>query len=266
MIADIVLDHVAVAVERHPDAWPRYRRDLGGEWMSAGDGFGFSPAQLAYADGMRIEILQPHAVERNDFLRRFLDRNGPGPHHLTFKVGDIQAAIDEVTAAGYPPVSIDLSDPGWQEAFLHPKAASGVVVQLAQAEGSWVTDPPADLPPPDRPTGRLVHVAHAVASLDAGLDLWAAVLGGVEDGRGEDGDARWVDLQWRGPGRVRLLTPTRPDSPVAAWLDGRPGRIHHLAFAVERPEAIADARPTGDGIWEVDPADNLGTRLVLRSP
>ena len=93
MIPEIDLDHVAVAAERQSDAWPRYAGDLAGEWMAGGFTIGFASAQLRFANGMRIEVLRPHEVERNDFLRRFLDRNGPGPHHLTFKVTDIVSAL-----------------------------------------------------------------------------------------------------------------------------------------------------------------------------
>ena len=130
MISDTLLDHVAVAVERHSDAWPRYAGDLAGRWRSGGWGTGFAPAQLEYANGKKIEILAPHRADENDFLRRFLDRNGPGPHHLTFKVGDIDDALADAADAGYQPINVDLSDSTWKEAFLHPRDATGALVQL----------------------------------------------------------------------------------------------------------------------------------------
>ena len=82
---------------------------------------------------MKLEVLEPHDVAVNDFLRRFIDRSGTGVHHVTFKVADFDAAVDASTAAGFPPVSVSRDDPDWMEAFLHPKAASGIVVQLAKA-------------------------------------------------------------------------------------------------------------------------------------
>ncbi len=92
---DAALDHVAVAVERWADAWPRYAVELGGAWSSGGFNVGFGPAQLRFANGARVEILQPWEPEENPFLRRFLDRHGPSPHHLTFKVPDLASAIDQ---------------------------------------------------------------------------------------------------------------------------------------------------------------------------
>ena len=252
-----VLDHVAVAVERWDDAWSRYVGELGGEWVSGGESIGFAPGQLRFANGMRLEVLAPHAVDRNDFLRRFLDSHGPGPHHLTFKVPDLAAALAEAEGAGFDPVGIDLRDPDWKEAFLHPKQARGVVVQLAEARGEWSSPPPAGLPARAEPAS-LDHVAHAVAGLDDGLTLFADLLGGEEQGRGRDEGARWVDLAWPGAGRIRVVAPTSSSSPVTAALAGRTGRVFALAFTVP---SLTDGPPR-----VVEPADNLGVRLVLRPP
>jgi methylmalonyl-CoA/ethylmalonyl-CoA epimerase len=256
VISDIDLDHVAVAVERWSDAWPHYRGDLSGEWVAGGAAPGFSSAQLRYANGMKIEVLEPNLVDVNDFLRRFLDRNGPGPHHLTYKVADIQSALADAEASGYRPVGVDLSMDDWKEAFLHPKDAPGVVVQLAESHGSWASDPPADLPAARMSApATLVHVAHAVASLDEGTRLFVDLLGGKETARGEDATANWLDLAWPGPGRVRLAEPTSPSSPLSAWLDGRAGRVHHIGFATQEGSDI--------GAASLEPPLNNGVRLCL---
>jgi hypothetical protein len=47
-------------------------------------------------------------------------------------VRDLAVAIEQVRAAGYEPVDIDLSHEFWKEAFLHPKQTNGVLLQLAQ--------------------------------------------------------------------------------------------------------------------------------------
>jgi catechol 2,3-dioxygenase-like lactoylglutathione lyase family enzyme len=252
-----VLDHVAIALERWDDAWPRYVGELGGEWVSGGESIGFAPGQLRFANGMRVEVLAPFAVDQNDFLRRFLDTSGPGPHHLTFKVPDLAAALAEAEAAGFAPVGVDLRDPTWKEAFLHPKQARGVVVQLAESYGEWSSPPPPGMPPRGEPSS-LDHVAHAVADLDDGLALFAGLLGGEEQGRDEDDAARWVDLAWPGPGRIRVVAPRSPASPLATALAGRPGRVHALSFTVP-------SLPTGEP-RVVEPEGNHGVRLVLHPP
>ena len=261
MLSDIVLDHVAIAAENMTDLFPRYGGDLGARWIGGGATIGFDSAQISFANAMKVEMLEPYAVEQNDFLRRFLDRNGAGPHHLTFKVKDLKSALVAVEAAGYRPVGVDLSSPWWKEAFLHPKDAPGVVVQLAESleGGDWGQTTPIGFPEP-RVTepATLVHVAHAVADLDEGRRLFVDLLGGKE-AMTADG---LVDLTWPGPGRIRLVTPDA-DATLTAWLDGRRGRVHHLAFECAQPDKIAAAEPIGNGVYEIPPEQNFGVRLLL---
>jgi catechol 2,3-dioxygenase-like lactoylglutathione lyase family enzyme len=281
-----VLDHVAVAVEGWSDAWPRYVHQLGGVWHSGGVNSGFSPAQLSFANGAKVEILQPWEPENNPFLRRFLDHSGPGPHHLTFKVPDINAALERVGAAGYAPVNVRLSDPVWREAFLHPRQATGVVVQLAQAEFEWISPAPEGFPAPAAgPAASLLHVTHAVSSLDRGVELFHELLGGqiTTRGTGPDGGWQYVDISWPGPLGLRLVAPG-PDATTSSalrkWLGQRPGRVHHLAFVVPGPlpssapshdddvraGAVPGVLPGPGSVQVVAADDNLGTGLVLLAP
>ncbi len=293
------LDHVAVAVERWELAWPRYVGQLGGRWRSGGSSVGFAPAQLLYANQAKLELLAPHDWERNPFLRRFLDRSGPGPHHLTFIVANIEQALGEARRAGLEPVNVDLSDPEWREAFLHPRQATGIVVQLAQAAGSWEAPAPADFPVPHRQPAALHHVAHAVADLDGARALFVDLLGGTVAAEGAgpgpspstgsgasqpagSGGWRYVELTWSGPLRIRLVAPEAggAPNPVDAWLGGRAGRLHHLAFTGVTADVVAGLggaahSHTGTGpvpgvipgdpepAAVVEPDDNLGVRLVL---
>lgn len=263
-IQGIRLDHVAVATERQDAAWPRYAGDLGGRWISRGESVGFTAAQVAFANGMRLEVLEPNLVEHNDFLRRFLDRNGPGPHHLTYKVPSLPAALGQAEAAGYRPVSVDMSDANWKEAFLHPKDAPGVVIQLAQAAHDWSSPPPADLPPSRRSQPAVLeHVTHVVGDLADGTRLFRDLLSGDVLAEGSEEVGRWLLLGWPGPGRVRLVCP-RPGTPLHDWLGSRVGAVHHVAFALDDPADVPAAKETADGAWEVAPEDNDGVRLILR--
>jgi hypothetical protein len=283
-VTGVSLDHVAVAVEQWADAWPRYAVELGGEWNSGGLNVGFGPAQLRYANGGRVEILQPWQPEDNPFLRRFLDRHGPGPHHLTFKVPDLARAIDLAREAGWAPVGVDLSGPDWKEAFLHPRQATGIVVQMAQATYGWESPPPEGFPLDRRePPASLVRVTHAVADMAGAVALFGDLLGGEVRARGRAPDRTWefTDLTWSGPLSLRLVapapTPTGHDggdagSPLGAWLAGLSGRLHHLAFALppghggELGASASDVPGVvpGDGaVHVIEPEDNLGTRLVL---
>jgi methylmalonyl-CoA/ethylmalonyl-CoA epimerase len=265
-----VLDHVAIALRSWSDAWPRFAGELGATWRGSGWGPGFAPNQLEFANGMRLELLKPNDVHVNDFLERFLVSNGgPGPHHLTYKVDDIEAAIDASRRAGIEPVGIDLRFDEWKEAFLHPKSTNlGLVVQLAQSSDHdhERPPPPAEFPAlaPDRAPASLDHVAHAVADLAHALRLFVDLLGGEPVDEGGDEACRWVHLAWPGPGRIRLLAPTSKDGgPLVDWLAGRPGRVHHLRFTCAEPASVRGATRLASGAYEVAPDAVTGTRLLL---
>jgi hypothetical protein len=283
-IEGVVLDHVAHAVPGWRQAWPRYAVELGAVWHSGGPGPGFAPGQLRFANRARIEVLKPYDPQVNDFLERFLQRSGPGPHHLTFKVPDLEAAIAAARRAGYEPVGIDLRDPEWMEAFIHPRQATGVVVQLAQALGDWTSPPPAGFPTERRrrpggdpvPASSLQRVTHAVADLRDGVGLFVGLLGGEVEDRGVHGGEEWIDLRWEGPLAVRLVAPhgREPSPALTAWLGGRTGRVHHVRFAAEAAASLAGARPVPTDLpglagcdvgrhWVIEPEDNLGLRLVV---
>jgi methylmalonyl-CoA/ethylmalonyl-CoA epimerase len=275
----VVLDHVAHAVPRWQDAWRRYAVDLGATWSSGGESIGFAPAQLRFGNTARIELLMPHDTGRIDFLARFLAQHGPGPHHLTFKVPDLGDALSRARDAGYEPVGEDRSDPFWKEAFLHPKQATGIVVQLAEAPAGWDTPPPPDFPTDRRPrrdgsgpveAASLERAVHAVADLDEATALFVGLLGGEQVDVGADPGGRWVDLSWGGPLLLRLMTPVAgpsggEGSGLAEWIGSRRGRLHHLAFSAEEPSALVGARPLGGNgtRFEIPPEENLGLRLVL---
>lgn len=256
VVAD--LDHLAVAAETQAALWPRYRGELGGEWYLGGPGYGFMWGQLQYANGMKVEALAPWQWEQNDFLRRFIDTRGPGPHHMTFKVTDIIAALAAADAAGYRPIGVDLRDPDWKEAFLHPKDAPGVVIQFAQSTGDYKLPAVPDLPAADVTAASLDYVGHAVTDFAVGTRLFGDLLGGREIGRGHDEllGAPWVELAWNSGGVVRLLE-------MPAWLGDEPGRPHHVAFTTTDPARLVDAIALPDGRYEVAPEHNLGTRLIL---
>ena len=221
-IEGVRLDHVAHAVPRWQDVWERYATELGAEWSSGGPGPGFAPGQVRFGNDARLEILMPNDPHLNDFLQRFLQSNGPGPHHLTFKVPNLTDAIDHCRAVGFEPIGINRTDPEWMEAFLHPKVASGVVVQLAEAPNAWSSPPPDDYPTARRqrrdgsgpvPPAALRRVVHAVADPERAADLFVGLLGADVAGTGEQPDHRWMDLDWGGPLSLRLVAP-RGEQPV----------------------------------------------------
>lgn len=225
---DFDLDHVALAAA---DTAPLLRfltGRCGATVLWGGHGTGFRPMQVYAGDatrGMRIELLEPWAVDQNDFLARFVARHTHGPHHLTFKVPDIATALDRVRASGFRPVNIDLSDPGWKEAFLLPKEAHGTVVQLAESTDShqtsdraamleaarrdgahghprWWVDPEV----PSGPALALRHVVLRTPSPSSAVGFFAGLLGGTVTA---DHDGR-IELAW--PGGASIAIEERRDA------------------------------------------------------
>jgi methylmalonyl-CoA/ethylmalonyl-CoA epimerase len=82
--------------------------------------------------GTQWELLEPRG--ENSFLVKFLEERGPGLHHVTFQVQDIDEAVKGVEAYGYEPFGYRAHGP-YKEVFLHPKDTGGVLIQLY--EGDW---------------------------------------------------------------------------------------------------------------------------------
>ena len=262
----IQMDHVALASTHAWDQVIRYNYHFGGRWLGGpviDDETAFYFCQVEFEGGTKLELLEPLDVAGSDFLRRFLHRNGPGPHHFTFKVADFDASVEAVIAAGYDVIGIDRSDPEWSEGFLHPKQSHGIVIQLAHHAASgegWTVD--SELPPAMRPEQpRLVAVDHLVADLDAAVDLFTGPLGMTCESRSSNGDGENAVLT-SGPWRLRLIKPERTD--WAHWLGSRSGRLLQLQIALDEPGTIPGAVPLGESTYVVPPEANLGTRLLLK--
>lgn len=213
----IDLDHVAIGTDDVGPILDVMVGEMGAGVLWGGNEIGFRAMQLDCGD-MRVELLEPHDVHVNDFLERFLARSGQGPHHITFKTDDIRDTLASFEEAGYTPVGVNLGNPWWQEAFIHPKQSGPTVIQLAESavdpqemidhideSSGW--GPTAWWPdPPERAAEHLNlrRVVLSVAELERRLEMFVGLLGASEDSRGEG----YVDLCWPG-GRLRLLD--RPD-------------------------------------------------------
>src|SRR6185295_19201868 len=193
----IRLDHVALAVPRFEAAMPLVVGTLGGAPVDGGPGNGFRGAQWRFAGGGRLEVLEP--ADGDDFLRRFLEARGAGLHHATFIVPDFAKAIEHAQTLGFRVVRADESKPSWKEAFLHPKSALGIVVQLAESNpglggDTWSAEfpfPPS--PPPLEPPVRLVGLRMRVRSIERARTLFVDLLGGTRLSDASDVVFHWPD-------------------------------------------------------------------------
>jgi methylmalonyl-CoA/ethylmalonyl-CoA epimerase len=212
-----ILDHLAIGTRALSGGWELFVGILGGTWAYGGTSAGFWWGELEFAAGPKIELLAPTGGPDAAFLDRFLAARGAGPHHFNFLVTDIEGTLARIKAFGIEPIGINLANPGWREAFLHPRNAHGIVIQVAQQPGPPpLSAPPPELPEPGPPT-RLDLIEHHVSDLDGAVRLFRDVL----DGRLEAAGAGAAELTWPGGKRIKLVRQ-----------DGLPlgGTLHHIRF------------------------------------
>ncbi|HTQ44488.1 MAG TPA: methylmalonyl-CoA epimerase [Polyangiaceae bacterium] len=132
------IDHVAVCVPDIDEAAARWKSTLGLEpgvrevvesqkteallLRLPGEGPGAETS---------VELISPRG---NEGLARFLEKRGPGLHHIAVEVEGIENAIALLTSLGVP--MIDAAPRrgarGHKVAFVHPKATGGVLVELVE--------------------------------------------------------------------------------------------------------------------------------------
>jgi catechol 2,3-dioxygenase-like lactoylglutathione lyase family enzyme len=234
MPASVYFDHLAVGVRSWPDGFRRFAAQLGGQWSHGGDAGEFAPCQLMFPPGINVELIAPGRAG-DGFMHRFIDRAGPGPHHITFKVSSLEAALEEISALGIGVLDGHNRHPYWQEAFLHPKQCGiGTLLQLVQSDDALVmglarTPPPDTFPvkpgPAVKPARSVVWVGLTVGSVDRARELFTGALHGAvaEDGPG------WLRITW-GPGRDLLVRSGDAVPGGASLWAGRDPGVAHVVF------------------------------------
>ena len=123
------LDHIGIAVRSIAEARKFFEEILGArvdfEVENERDGWRILELDL---NGLSLELLEP--LGENSFLHKFLDKRGEGLHHLTFEVPDIRERIPELKARGVRIVDEREFTPDSYEAFISPRSAHGVLIQL----------------------------------------------------------------------------------------------------------------------------------------
>jgi methylmalonyl-CoA epimerase len=90
-------------------------------------------AHFLPAGGAKLELLE--ATTSDSVIAKYVDKRGPGLHHIALRVADIAAALDLLRAKGVRLID-ERARPGAEGAlvaFIHPSAAHGVLVELKQA-------------------------------------------------------------------------------------------------------------------------------------
>jgi lactoylglutathione lyase/methylmalonyl-CoA/ethylmalonyl-CoA epimerase len=123
------LDHVGIAVRSISEARKFFEGLLGARFLFAAD----SPErELRFCvldlNGLMIELLEP--VSESSQLRQFLDKRGEGVHHLTLNAPDAKRQVERLKGEGVRVVEEREWSPTSYEAFISPRSAHGVLIQL----------------------------------------------------------------------------------------------------------------------------------------
>jgi len=126
------LEHIGIAVRSLDEALPIYRalglresrrEEVAGQRVRTA----FLPAGEA-----SIELLEPTAPDSP--IAGFLERRGPGIHHICFAVDDLEGMLESLAREGYRLIHRSPVDGagGRKVAFLHPEAGGGVLIELSE--------------------------------------------------------------------------------------------------------------------------------------
>jgi len=123
--------HIGIAVRAIDELLPFYRDLLGLDEHPLADSDGAHIAGFAAGDSL-VELLEPDAAESP--ISRFIDRRGPGIHHICFAVQDLDDTLARCRARGIELIDDKprLGAEGKRIAFLHPKSTGGVLIELTE--------------------------------------------------------------------------------------------------------------------------------------
>lgn len=127
------IDHVGIAVSHLDEAVEHYRRTFGIEptHRERMDDQGVEEVLFAVGESY-VQLLGALGPETP--VGRFLERRGPGVHHVAYRVDSVADALDDLRASGVPLVDEEprAGSRGTRIAFVHPKGVGGVLVELVE--------------------------------------------------------------------------------------------------------------------------------------
>jgi methylmalonyl-CoA/ethylmalonyl-CoA epimerase len=123
--------HIGIAVRAIDELLPFYRELLELDDYPLDDSDGARIAGLSAGESL-IELLEPSTADSP--ISRFIDRRGPGIHHICFAVPDLDDALARCRAKGITLIDDTprVGAEGKRIAFLHPASTGGVLIELTE--------------------------------------------------------------------------------------------------------------------------------------
>ena len=127
------IHHIAILVENLDTSLTFWQDTLGLKPSRVSD-MPQESARIAFfpLGESEIELVQPTTT--NSGISRYLEKRGPGMHHLCLEVADLSALLAQLKANGVQLINDEpkIGEGGKLYAFIHPKSANGVLVELYQ--------------------------------------------------------------------------------------------------------------------------------------
>lgn len=124
------IDHVAIAVNDLKEAARTYSEALNIQNIEyeTVESEGVAIAMIPLENG-RIELMEP--IGDASPIRRFLEKNGPGLHHIAMETDNIDGDVDRMESCGMRFLGkVRAGSAGTRVIFIHPKSLHGVLAEL----------------------------------------------------------------------------------------------------------------------------------------
>ena len=125
------LDHAGIATDDAAELAALYADLLDCEIVHEEEFDGMAVVFLELGSSY-LELLEP--LDDEGTIASYLDRNGPGIHHLAFATDDIAGALDRARELGIELIDEEPRSGAWghEVAFLHPRDTGGVLVEFVE--------------------------------------------------------------------------------------------------------------------------------------
>ena len=125
------INHIALLVD-DPETALRFWRDGLGLALERSEDVPEQAAAVSFLPigESHIELVRPTTSDSG--LAKYLAKRGPGMHHVCVEVADLDAALAQLKRGGFRLIDETprTRDNGTRYAFVHPEAATGVLVEL----------------------------------------------------------------------------------------------------------------------------------------
>ena len=124
------IDHIAIAVNDVEASAKVYQKALGIDEIEfeTVESEGVKVAIIPMENG-RIELMQP--TKDDSPIKKFLDKEGPGLHHMALETDNIDGEVERMEGCGVQFLGkVRPGSAGTKVTFIHPKSLEGVLAEL----------------------------------------------------------------------------------------------------------------------------------------